>query len=389
MVEQRRRRRVLLVTRNLPPLVGGMERLNWHLAQELSVDCEVCVISPVGTEALAPAGVSVLEVPLSPLGFFLFSAFFTAVRRAWLWQPDIVFAGSGLTAPIAYVAAKLSRAKLIVYAHGLDLVAPSRLYRAFWLPTIRRADRVLVNSRATWRLSESVGLQTTRLAIVHPGVEVAVERLDKARRLEIREELGIGRAPILLSVGRLSARKGLLEFVRYALPIISEAFSDVRLLIVGESPKNALLAKMHTREEIQSVADKLNLGHHLVFLGGVDNQRLAELFAVSNVHVFPVLDIPDDPEGFGMVAIEAAVHGLKTVAFASGGVPDAVEEGVSGHLIPAGDYAHFAQMVIRTLNRDDDESSRSATKTFAGKFSWHAFGRCIHDEIRSVMCQKP
>ena len=57
------RPRVLLVTRNLPPLVGGMERLNWHMAEELAKAAEVRIVGPDGSAALAPAGIEGREAP--------------------------------------------------------------------------------------------------------------------------------------------------------------------------------------------------------------------------------------------------------------------------------------------------------------------------------------
>ncbi|MGH8146708.1 MAG: glycosyltransferase, partial [Rhodanobacteraceae bacterium] len=115
------RRRILIVTRNLPPLVGGMERLNWHMAEELSRDAEVRVVGPGGSAALAPAGVVVCEAPLKPLWKFLWHARVLARREARRWKPDIVLAGSGLTAPLALSAARICGAKTAVYVHGLDV----------------------------------------------------------------------------------------------------------------------------------------------------------------------------------------------------------------------------------------------------------------------------
>ena len=54
-------------------------------------------------------------------------------------------------------------------------------------------------------------------------------------------------------------------------------------------------------------------------LARVDDQRLSDAYFAADVMVFPVLDLPGDVEGFGMVAVEAAAHGLPTVAFAVGG----------------------------------------------------------------------
>jgi len=60
-----KKQRILIITRNLPPLVGGMERLNWHMADELSQYAEVKVIGPKGSKALKPNDVQLTETPLS------------------------------------------------------------------------------------------------------------------------------------------------------------------------------------------------------------------------------------------------------------------------------------------------------------------------------------
>ena len=93
--------RILHITRNLPPLVGGMERLNWHIADELSRYAQVHLIGPEGSAALRPAAVPVTEVPLRPLPRFLLASAWQAVTVARRFQPHIVLAGSGLTAPAA------------------------------------------------------------------------------------------------------------------------------------------------------------------------------------------------------------------------------------------------------------------------------------------------
>src|SRR3546814_12930756 len=69
------------------------------------------------------------------------------------------------------------------------------------------------------------------------------------------------------------------------------------------------------------------------------------VYKAASAHIFPVREIPGDPEGFGMVAVEAAAHGVPTIAFATGGIVDAVAEGESGRLIRPGDYGAFAGVV--------------------------------------------
>ncbi len=74
--------RILHITRNLPPLVGGMERLNWHIADELSRSAQVQLIGPSGSAAQRPAAVPVTEVPLRPLPRFLLASACQAVAVA-------------------------------------------------------------------------------------------------------------------------------------------------------------------------------------------------------------------------------------------------------------------------------------------------------------------
>ena len=141
------RQTVLMVTRNMPPLRGGMERLNLQIAIELQKGFDLLVVGPRGCAASLPAAVTVVEADHRSLGRFLLTALGRAVRLAARRRPALVLAGSGVTAPLAFVAARLCGAQAAVYAHGLDLVAPHVAYRLGWLPFLRRMDRCIVNSR--------------------------------------------------------------------------------------------------------------------------------------------------------------------------------------------------------------------------------------------------
>src|SRR3546814_13903095 len=113
-----RAQRVLHVSRNIPPLVGGMERLNWHIANELQRRVELKILAPRGSAALAPSGVVSIEVPSGPLPIFLSLAALSAIRVARAFRPDVVIAGSGLMAPVAEMAARVTGAKSIAYEIG-------------------------------------------------------------------------------------------------------------------------------------------------------------------------------------------------------------------------------------------------------------------------------
>jgi phosphatidylinositol alpha-1,6-mannosyltransferase len=291
----------------------------------------------------------------------------------------VVLAGSGLTAPMAWLAARLSGARCIAYVHGLDIAVPHPLYRAFWLSALRRMDRVIANSRATAVLAKNTGIPAARISIVHPGAVIPAP--DTSARARFRAAHGLGDRPLLLSVGRLTRRKGLREFVADVLPIIVTQRADALLLVVGDAPANALYAEVQTRESIQAAAETAGVGAHLRFLGTLFGADLAAVYQAADVHVFPVRHISDDPEGFGMVAVEAAAHGLPTVAYATGGVVDAVAEGESGALLAPGDGVGFAAATLRLLAQP---LPTDRVRSFAERFAWPRFGAALAAQIERL-----
>lgn len=367
--------RILLITRNLPPLVGGMERLNWHMADELAKQAEVAVIGPRGAKALKPQNISLTETPLKPLPIFFLVAFLKGFWSILCKKPDIVLAGSGLTAPIAWLLSRLSGARSAVYLHGFDITANHILYRILWRPTFKKMDSVIANSTPTRELALSAGVSKNKIHIVHPGVSLPDSPQTEESISAFKTKNELIDKKILLSVGRLTTRKGLREFVEHSLPSIVQAEPRAILVVIGEAPKNSLGAGIQTEESIKAQAEKSGVAGHIKFLGVItDKDRLATAYEAADVHIFPVRHIPDDPEGFGMVAIEAAAHGLPTVAFATGGVIDAVRDRVSGYLAKQNNYPEFNEHTLRILQQP---ISVNGIHKFAQDFSWHYFGENI------------
>lgn len=371
-----RETKILIITRNLPPLVGGMERLNWHMADELSKRAKVKVIGPKGAAFLTSQPIFLTEVLLKPLPLFLLIAFFKGLWIALRWKPDIILAGSGLTAPIALLLSKLYGSRSAAYLHGFDITVNNRIYRKLWQPTFKMLDKVIVNSSPTQMLAIAAGVSEKNISVIYPGVSLPEAPQSPEAIGAFKAKHGLGGKKILLSMGRLTTRKGLREFVEQALPTIVRAEPNAMLVVVGETPKNSLGASIQTVESIQAQAERSGLAEHIKFLGVITNKDLlATAYEAADLHVFPVRHIPDDPEGFGMVAIEAAAHGIPTVAFATGGVVDALSHGESGYLAEQHNYIELSQYVLQLLRQPIPTKS---IKGFAQNFAWQAFGEHMY-----------
>jgi phosphatidylinositol alpha-1,6-mannosyltransferase len=351
------------------------------MARELGARGKLTVLGPAGCRphlGLAPERVG--EVQHRPLPWFLVAGAARCLRLAQQFLPEIVLAGSGLTAPLAVAAARLAHARSVVYLHGLDIIASSRIYQTIWLPCIRQADVVLVNSRNTGRLAEAAGVYANRIRIVRPGTDLPGR--DPAAGQAFREQNGLGTRPLLLSVGRLTARKGLVEFVERALPRVLERSPETVLLVFGEDARDSINAERGSRlASIKAAVSAAGVAASVRFLPHCDDATLSAASSAVDVHVFPVRERPGDVEGFGMVAIEAAAHGLPTVAFSVGGVPDAVIENVTGSLVVPDDYTALAAAILFQLERREDAAYRRACFEAARRFGWDRFG----DELERAL----
>lgn len=373
----------LLVTRNFPPLVGGMERLNQHLLNSLAPEWRLALCGPRGAAAFATPGAAVGEAAIRPLPSFLAWTAVLAAQVALTRKPRLVVAGSGLCAPIAWIAGRLCGAQTAVYLHGLDIIVPSKLYQFAWLPFIRRCDIVIVNSANTSRLAQASGVPVSRISILNPGA--TIPELDAAAGPAFRTRHGLGDAAMLLSVGRLTRRKGLAEFVALALPAIVDACPNVVLAIIGDEASDALHGTSGSeRARIEASAEAASVSGNVRFLGRCDEDDLGAAYQAADCHVFPVLELAGDVEGFGMVALESAAHGLPTVAFDVGGVSDAVDTDRSGLLVAAGDYARLSEQVLHVLGRQRSVESVEASRQFARSKSWDAFGEQLRNIVRSA-----
>lgn len=376
------RLRILLVTRNLPPLRGGMERLNKEMVVALAQDAELVVVGPVGCRKHLPQGVTVHEVAATPLSKFLIQSLVETHRLARQGF-DLALAGSGLTAPAVVWAARRGRMKSAAYVHGLDIVASHPVYRMLWPAALRRLDGAIANSTNTADLARRAGVARGNICIVHPGAVVPGCDVDAG---DFRERFRLGDGPLLLSVGRLTERKGIAEFVACALPAIVARHPRTKLVLVGDDAPDAL--RKSARNPSIALADaikKHGLADHVVRLGPCDDATLAQAYAAADAHVFPVRRVSGDIEGFGMVAIEAAAHGLATVAFSEGGVPDAVRNDESGWLVEPGDYVAFAEKVMRVLASGRGEPSAASARKFAAGFAWPVVAERMRAAVRRIV----
>jgi phosphatidylinositol alpha-1,6-mannosyltransferase len=279
---------------------------------------------------------------------------------------DAVHAGRVLPEGlVGWVVARLGRVPLVVYSHGEE-VTTWRQWAKFRVMrfTYRRADAVIANSEFTRDELLKLGVNPARIVLIHPGVDVERFRpgLEAA---SLRTDLGLGPGDsLVLSVGRLSRRKGFDQVIR-ALSRLAGVGCNVHYAIIGIGEDREYLSTLAGSE---GVADRVHL------LGHVASEHLPRWYNACNVFTMPNREINGDTEGFGMVFLEAAACGKPAIAGTAGGTGAAVVDNVTGLRI---DGERLDQLVeaLRRLLADDDlarQFGENGRDRAVRQFSWQA-----------------
>jgi glycosyltransferase involved in cell wall biosynthesis len=320
------RLRVLFITRKFPPSIGGMERLSYQLVKHLSAYADVYVIA---------WGYGRYFLPL----FFLYALIQGVIRAR---NVDVLHAGDALVAPVVWILGCLYRLPTVVNVHGLDITFNFPGYQALILRLLRRFNRIVCNSRATYEKALVSGLLPNRCRIIYPGVDipkVIPSRVEARAFIESCVGKSLEDHQVWLTVGRLVPRKGITWFCEQVLPRLHGTARFV-YLIVGDGPE---------APRLRTVIDKLGLTRHVYWLGRVNDTDLSQLYAGADLFIMPNIPQSHDYEGFGLVAIEAAAHHLPVIAARLDGIQDAVVEGKSGYFLPSKDADAWAAFLQRCL----------------------------------------
>lgn len=330
-----------------PPQVGGISHFMAEIAAALGPDRVCCLtsVSADGDRTVADRGLRVYRRPAATSQARRRHALALGTALAYILVRERPRVIQLATANEGYIGLRLRDwlgLPFVIYAHGNEVLAAIESVWDKPRTALRRAARVLANSRFTAGLVERAGVPAERIAIIHPGCDV-----ERFRPLppdpELRHRLLGPRAdgPIILTVGGLVPRKGH-DMVIQALPRVRQRVPKATYLVVGEGPD---------RRRLQTLAAELGVGDRVVFAGTVPAAVLPRLYALCDVFVMPSREEPEscNVEGFGLVFLEANACGRPVVGGRSGGVEDAVIDGVTGFLVDPRSPEAISEAVVRLL----------------------------------------
>ncbi|MCS7173083.1 MAG: glycosyltransferase family 4 protein [Armatimonadetes bacterium] len=344
--------RGLFLTNDFPPMVGGEARMYARICRSVPPD-RVMVLAPrlpddVLFDLHEHYPIVRVRVPISPhpVARILQIARMLLATRHLVHADDIrvLHIGHLYLGIVGLILRRWYRIPYVLYLHGGEM-APymrSQAVRGLVQRVVAGASLVVANSRFTLNHYAALGMRPRRAEILPPVPDTRRFRPDLDPR-PVRERYGLGDCRVVLTVGRLVERKGH-DLVIRAIAALRE--EPVRYVIAGAGPEE---------RRLRELAQALHVGDRVVFTGYVPDEELPGLYAACDVFVMPsrALEVRDGVEGFGTTFLEAGACGKPVIGGRSGGVAEAVEEGVTGLLVDPQDAEALAE-ALRRLLRDPE-----------------------------------
>lgn len=345
--------KTLVLTQNFPPASGGSGRWFWELYSRLGNDYIVAADEMAESAVFdSTAPITIHRLPLyspqwgvaSLQGLKYYWQSFRALRRL-VKEQDIDYIHCGRVLPeglMAWMLRKTLGIPYLCYVHGEDLEASalSRELNSLTKLVMRGAEKIICNSHNSAnivsRVDESVNHKVT---VMHPGADTKkfspIESMDN----DFLSCMGWQGKKVILTVGRLQARKGQDKMIE-AMPEILKRCPQAHYVIIGHG---------ESRSHLEDLIDSLELKEHVQMLTDCDDETMIKCYQHCDVFILPNRTEGQDIEGFGMVLVEAQACAKPVIAGNSGGTKETLISGETGEIVDATDVSALAAVITKFI----------------------------------------
>ena len=352
----------LIVTRNFPPDIGGIQMLMGGLSESLVHHGPVKVFTyehPNSNAYDTKSSISIERVK----GIKLFKKY----RQANLIN-NFISANLNVRALIAdhwkslelIKTENLTKVKTFCLLHSKEInhEVGSSLNKRL-IKSANNADFIIANSNFTKELAIKVGLDSSKINIIFPGVQIPkdIDNVSKIKAKKIFDDS----FPKIITVARLDKRKGH-DKILMLIKNLKPKFPKIKYVSIGFGKEEDNLLKL-TKE--------LNIEKEVTFLKNIDYDFKIALIAEANLFLMPSRIEKKSVEGFGISFIEAASYGVGSIGGKDGGASDAITHNKTGLICDGNDFNSIYDSVINFFKNENFVKYGKNAQEFSEKFHWN------------------
>jgi glycosyltransferase involved in cell wall biosynthesis len=391
--------KILIVTPYFFPNPGGVENYTYYLSKNLiDLNNEIVIISTTERKKILEEfidGIHIYRLPITgKISSTPFNPFWNTIINDIIdkEKPDII--NGHIPVPIiADIACRIAYVKKIPYflTYHNDLTSTNfylKLFSYFYyffigFRTMKMSEKIIATSEYYSERSPYLRRFKEKIDFVPPGVDI--EKIDDYQEKLSKEKPESADMRKILFVGHLdkgSRHKGL-DYLLKAIQIVKKSHDNVILFVVGAG---------NYQSYYKRIADSLNIGKSVSFLGYLNNDMLYKKYYDCDVLVLPSYN---EAEGFGMVIIEANAFKKPTIGTNVGGIPYAIKDNKTGLIVEPRDPYSLADAIIRILT-DPILARRLGEAGYARISEEFTWTKCAEKTIKifkstkkSIMAESP
>lgn len=294
------------------------------------------------------------------------------------FHPDLIIATTWNFARGITNLTKKKGTKLILIVHGLEVTRKMSLIKRKWLSkTLMKCDLVIAVSNFTRsQILEKYELDLKNIFVFPNGVDISIfnSRMDSS---PLKKTYQLSNEKIILTLARVVERKGHDQVIK-ALPKVLKKFPNLKYIISGDWNTDYYL-------KLLKLIKELNLENVVIFTGYVSPDEIQQFYNLCDVYIMPSREIEEtgDTEGFGITYLEANACQKPVIGGNSGGVSDAVVDGVTGFLVNPMDTDEIAEKLILLLSDPQlsHQLGKQGRERIEKSYTWDRISENILEKI--------
>jgi len=352
----------LVVTRNFPPDVGGMQILMGGLSESLIEHGPVKVFANEFSNSKSYDRKSSVSIHRTS-GIKLFRKYRKAnlvndfirnntnIRAIFFdhWK-SLELINNGL----------LRKTKTLCLIHSKEINHnPNTWLNKRLIKSLNKADHIIANSDFTEKLAVSVGINKTKITIINPGINKPKNK----ENLSSEEANNYFKKafPKIITVARLEKRKNH-DKILMAIKNLQSKFPTIKYISIGDGEESSNLFKLK---------EKLTLNDQVVFLKNIPEKLKLSLIANSNLFLMPSIVYKKSVEGFGISFMEAASYGVASIGGKDGGASDAIMHNKTGLICDGNDLGSIYKSIENFFKDEKYIMLGRNAKEFSENFYWN------------------
>jgi phosphatidyl-myo-inositol dimannoside synthase len=350
----------LVVTRNFPPELGGMQNLMEGLSNALLNHGPIKVFADNIDNAKDYDQSSKLNIERVS-GFKIFRKY----RKANLVNDFIK--NNNLRASffdhwksvenIDEEILKKTKSFCLIHSKEINHPVGSSLNKRV-ITALKKANYIIANSKFTKELAVKLGIKVENIKIINPGCNYPIPVNEEAK--EFAKKIYSKSSPKIITVSRLEARKNhqnIIMTIKNLLP----KFPNLKYVSVGDGDE---------KNNLEKLKKELNIKKEVELIFKSTEQEKIALIEQSDVFVMPSVVHKKSVEGFGISYIEAASYGKPSIGGIYGGEGDAIKNGKTGYLCDGNDLNALYNTLLKLLENNHHKELGKNALEFSKDFNW-------------------